>query len=297
VKVDRELLARLGGVRLALSGLAVGQQSGDRRSPFRGRGMEFADYREYRPGDDLRLVDWNVYRRLRTVLVRLFHEDRNLHAGLCIDLSASMDFGSPRKADHAATLAASLAIMGLQNRDLLTLALAGGDAPRTRVRGHQLAAFPAFLQALEQAEPAGTPDLVRALRSLTDRGRPDRVVLLSDLLLEPDDRDAAIRALAASGHRPVLLHVLDGSELSPDLSEGLEATDAETGEVVRVGADPESAAAYQREVETFLSGIRHRCNALGVVYVPAFTTAPAREIVLDSFRAGRLIQSARGGRA
>lgn len=296
MRIDRDLLARLGGARLALPGLAVGQQAGDRRSPFRGRGMEFADYREYRAGDDLRLVDWNVYRRLRTVLVRLFHEDRNLHAGLCLDLSASMGFGQPRKADHAGTLVACLALMGLQNRDLVTLSLAGGRARRTRLRGHQAATFSMFLQALEEAEPDGIPDLVRALRGLTDRGRPDRVVLVSDLLLESEPREAAIRALAASGHRPVLLHVLDRGELEPDLSQGLEATDAETGEVVRVGADPESAEAYRREVQSFLAGVRQRCSALGVLYVPAFTTAPAREIVLDSFRSGRLVQSARGGR-
>ena len=297
MKVDRELVARLSGARLSLPGLAVGQQAGDRRSPFRGRGMEFADHRPYRPGDDLRLVDWNAYRRLRTLLVRLFHEDRNLHAGLCVDCSASMGIGDPKKADHAATLAACLSLVALQHRDLVTLALAGATGPRVRVRGHQASAFAGFLDALERAEPAGAPDLVHALRGLTDRGRPDRLVLLSDLMFDETGRDEVLRALAASGLRPVLLHVLDRSEVDPDLSRGLEAVDAETGEVVLVGDHPANAAAYREVLAEFLRSIQVRCVALGVQYVPAFTSVPVREIVLDSFRKGRLVESARGGRA
>jgi uncharacterized protein (DUF58 family) len=297
LRVDRELVARLSGARLSLPGLTVGQQAGDRRSPFRGRGMEFADHRPYRPGDDLRLVDWSAYRRLRTVLVRLFHEDRTLHAGLCVDCSASMGAGAPRKADHAGTLAACLALVALQHRDLVTMALAGATGDRVRVRGHQAAAFASFLSAIEGAEPAGVPDLVRALRGMTDRGRPDRLVLLSDLLLEDAAREEVLRALAASGLRPLVLHVLDRSEVDPDLSRGLEAVDVETGEVVQVGDDPASARAYREAVAEFLKSVRSRCAALGVQYVPAFTSVPVREIVLDSFRAGRLVESARGGRA
>lgn len=296
MNVDRALLARLGGARLALPGLAVGRQAGDRRSPFRGSGLEFADHRPYRAGDDLRLVDWNAYRRLRTVLVRLFHEDRNLHAGVCVDCSASMAVGDPTKADHAATLAASLALAGLQRRDRVTLSLAGARGQRTRLRGHQVAAFSSFLAALEEAVPAGVPDLTRSLHTMADQGRPDRLVLISDLLLESTPRDEALRALSVSGRQPVLLHVLDRSELEPDLSQGLEAVDSETGEMVRVGDDPASVAAYRRTLTDYLLQVRARCVALRITYVQAFTTVPVREIVLDSMRRGRLMQSARGGR-
>lgn len=296
MKVDRALLAKIGGARLALPGLAVGKQAGDRRSPFRGRGMEFADHRPYRPGDDLRLVDWNAYRRLRAVLVRLFHEDRNLRAGICVDCSASMGVGDPRKADHAATLAAVLSMLGLQSRDEVRLILAGAEGARTSLRGHQVGSFPSFLDALEVGEPAGRPDLVRALRGLTEGGRIDRSILISDLLLEAPDRHAVLRALASCGRHPVLLHVLDGSELQPDLSRGLEAVDVETGEEVRVGDDPASHKAYRQAVADFLSELRARCVSLNIHYVPAFTTVSLREIVLDSIRQGRLLRSARGGR-
>lgn len=294
MNVDRALLGRLGVLRLAQAGLVAGSQLGDRRSPFRGRGMEFADHRAYRPGDDLRLVDWNVYQRLRVVLVRLFHEDRNLHAGIVLDASDSMGVGEPRKADHAAILAASLALIGLRNRDTVTLTVAGGTGAHPRLRGHQAAAFASMLKLLEETEPEGVPDLGKTVRSLTDRGRLDRIVLLSDMLLEPEEREATLRALAVSCRHPVLLHVLDGSELEPDLSRGLEAVDAETGETVLVGDDPASRRAYREALEDFLQELRDRCAALRVAYVPAYTTVPASALVLDALRGARVVESAQG---
>src|SRR5690606_16952271 len=115
----------LRSLRLAARGPASGARQGDRRSAVRGRGLEFADHRPYSAGDDLRRVDWNVYARLRTVLVRLYHEDRNLSVRICVDASASMAFGTPRKADHAAELAAGLALVALLVRDDVSVGCVG----------------------------------------------------------------------------------------------------------------------------------------------------------------------------
>jgi uncharacterized protein (DUF58 family) len=294
VNVDRALLARLTGVRLALPGLVAGQQAGDRRSAQLGQGMEFADHRPYAPGDDLRRVDWHAYQRMRSVLVRLFHEDRNLHAALCVDASASMGFGLPKKSDHSATLAAVLALAGLRQRDRVTLTIASDSV--TRRRGHQIGAFSGMLASLESIQPKGTPDLAKVLRSMTDRGRPDRLILFSDLLVEPDVREEILRALATSGRWPVLIHMLSQEELDPDLSQGVEAFDAETGEVVMVGSGPSDAQAYRAALGEFLREIRLRCSALRIWYVPATTASPIRKMVLEAVQQGRLLASVRGGR-
>lgn len=294
MNVDRVLLGQLGAVRLAQAGLAAGPQLGDRRSPFRGRGMEFADHRPYHPGDDLRLVDWNVYRRLKQVLVRLFHEDRNIHVGMCVDASASMGAGDPRKLDHAGTLAAALALIGLKNRDTVTLTMAGGSGRHGRMRGHQASSFGGFLRAIEEAEPEGQPDLTDSIRKLTDRGRLDRMILLSDMLIDEHDRESALRALATAARFPVLLHVLSAEELEPDLSRGLQAVDAETDELVAVGEGKRAQKAYDEALKEFLASVRDRAAALKVMYVPAYTTVPVRELVLDSLRRGRVVESAKG---
>ena len=89
MKVDRTALARFAQLRLHAPSVATSLQQGDRRSPFLGRGVEFADFREYDPGDDIRLIDWNVYLRLGQVLVRQFNEERSLSIKICLDVSAS----------------------------------------------------------------------------------------------------------------------------------------------------------------------------------------------------------------
>jgi uncharacterized protein (DUF58 family) len=294
VKVDRTLFAEIQALRLSQPGLATGGRSGDRRSPYRGRGMEFADHRPYSPGDDLRLVDWNVYARLGQVLVRLFHEDRNLCMGICLDASASMGHGSPVKVEHAGSLAGALAAMGLFHRDTVTLAVAS-DRPVHRVRGHDARALGQVLRVLEDTEAAGRPDLAAAVRGLTGRHRLDRLVVLTDLLVEDDEREAVLRAMASSCRHPVLMHVLDATELSPDLSDGVEAEDAETGEVIRVGGSATLAASYRDALEGWLSDIRDRCAALQILYVSAYTTVPVRDLVFDALRSGRIIESSRGG--
>jgi len=105
VRIDRNIFAGLATLRVAAPNHAAGGRPGDRRSRARGGGVELADFRPYAPGDDLRLVDWNIFARLETVLVRLFHEDRDLSVVIIVDGSASMGFGSPRKLDHAGELA------------------------------------------------------------------------------------------------------------------------------------------------------------------------------------------------
>jgi len=295
VKVDRALLGKVGALKVALNGLAVGSQLGDRRSPFRGRGMEFADHRPYRAGDDLRLVDWNVYNRLRKLLVRIFHEDRNLHIGLCLDCSASMGVGSPRKADHGATLTAAIGLIALKQRDTVTLSMAGGSAPAGRIRGHQPSSFARMLSALEGAEPSGAPDLSAGIRRLTERGRLDRAVLLSDMLVDEASVEATLRTLTTVAARPVLLHVLDRSEVAPDLKEGIEAIDSETGEVLHVGDHKGLHKAYQKALSDYLEHLRGRCAAFRVHYEVAYTNIPVQSLILDSLRRSRVVESARGG--
>jgi uncharacterized protein (DUF58 family) len=206
-----------------------------------------------------------------------------------------MAAGNPRKLDHAGTLAAALALIGLRNRDTVTLTMSGGSGRHGRVRGHQASSFAGMLGAIEEAEPLGVPDLTDSIRKLTDRGRLDRMIVLSDLLLDDHDQETALRALAHAARFPVLLHVLSADELSPDLSRGLEAVDSETGEVVAVGEGKRAQKAYEEALQAFLASVRDRCAALKIMYVPAFTTVPVRELVLDAMRRARVVESVKGG--
>jgi uncharacterized protein (DUF58 family) len=221
------------------------------------------------------------------VLVRLFHEDRDLSIIVVIDASASMGFGTPRKLDHAGELACCLAYLALRARERVRVCVAGGG----RAKGDHVGALPTIVDALERVEPTGTADLSGTLAQEAERGRGDHAVLLTDLLVEPDVREATLRRLAALARRPVLLHVLGDSELTPDLEEAV-LVDAETGEEVPVRGDKKG---YEAELQRWRTEIETRCKELGILYAPAFTTVPARALMGDDLRRRGVTEAARGG--
>jgi len=294
VRIDRTIFAGLDTLRVAAPNPAAGGRPGDRRSRARGGGVEIADFRPYAPGDDLRLVDWNIYARLESVLVRLFHEDRDLSVAIIVDASASMGFGTPRKIDHAGELAVCLAFLALHARDRVRVVVAGRRTAGF-VKGERVTALPMIMQMLERIEPEGQADLAQALAGEVDRGRADHVILLTDLLVEADVREATLRRLASCGTRAILLHTLGESELSPELDDGAIMVDAETGEEVPVRGGKAAQKKYADGLAAWRTEIEARCASLGIVYAPAFTTAPARQLISDDLRRRRITEAGRGG--
>ncbi|MBN1945806.1 MAG: DUF58 domain-containing protein [Bradymonadales bacterium] len=294
MRIDRSILAEVARLKLATPGVAAGKQHGDRHSPFLGRGMEFADYRPYGPGDDLRLVDWNVYARLEAVLIRLFHEDRNLTVQVCIDASGSMRYGTPRKIDHAGALGATLALIALKGRDEVRIGCAGGAGPITLVRGQNQTSFGRVLQYLEMVEAQGSGDLERALRSQVSWGKPDVLFFLSDMLVEEKQTDRLLRTLCASARQPVLLHVLSEEELHPDLRHPQRVVDEETGKELRIVGGRAAAQAYQKELSEYLTDLKTRCRALQIQYIQAFTDMAVSFLLNTALRRVRVVESASG---
>jgi uncharacterized protein (DUF58 family) len=267
MKVDRTTLARFAQLRLHAPSVATSLQQGDRRSPFLGRGLEFADFREYDPGDDIRLIDWNVYLRLGQVLVRQFNEERSLSIKICVDTSASMGFGAPRKADRAAEVAAALATIALVHRDPVVLVCFGGDRPPVQAKAVNFDGMAELVHVLERVEPSGTADAYKQLARQLGGGRTDRLFLLSDLLCEPEAREQQLRLLAASSLHPVLVHTLSAEELEPDLRDISEVVDAETGERLILKDGHDAKEAYAEGLATWLEEIQARCKTLGIQYV------------------------------
>lgn len=289
MRVDRTILPHAARLRLGTRGAVTGDHPGERRSKLAGRGVELADHRPYGPGDELRLVDWNAWQRLGTLQVRLFHESRGQRLHLVLDTSASM--GAPTaKADHAATVSAAIAMSALLQRDAVRLSLGGGGQPRA-VTGGDGGALAAVLQALESAEPTGD-DREHLVRTLGSK-RVDRAVLVSDLLMPPDQQQTVLRALAAAGRQSALLHVLSADELSPPLDGPVELEDSESGERLVLDGGPEAQAAYRAALDRWLDALPAACSRLGVRYVAGF--APdGPHAALDALRRGGVLEGARG---
>jgi uncharacterized protein (DUF58 family) len=292
VRIDRAIFRGLESLRVAAPKPANGGRPGDRRSRARGKGVDIADFRPYAPGDDLRLVDWNVFARLDAVLLKLFHEDRDQSLAIIIDASASMGFGAPKKLDHAGELAASLAYLALRSRERVRLVVAGPLA--MRVKGDQLGALGPIMNLLDRTEAGGMADLGAALAREAEMGRTDQAVLLTDLLVEPEARELALRRLAAASRRSVVLHVLGNTELAPKIEDGV-LIDSETGEEVPIRGGRAAEVTYKEELARWRGEIETRCGELGIIYAPAFTTVPARMLVADELRRRRITEAARGG--
>lgn len=294
MKIDRDILRKVSALKLATPRVADGPLQGDRRSPRRGRGVEFADYRAYSPGDDLRLVDWNIYGRLELLLVRLFHEDLNMTVQIFLDASASMGFGSPRKADHGAQLAACLALIALLNQDSVTVKCLGGDGPRILARGQNSSAFAEVVHLLEHVEPAGHGEPWREINAARASKPADRAFLISDMLQEPEQMEKTLRALKASSHAPVLLHVLGEEELEPDLSKAQHMIDSETGEELVIQGGKKAKRDYEEALRTWLELLEGRCRRMGIHYLSVMTDQSVSDLLARMMRQAGVTQSASG---
>jgi uncharacterized protein (DUF58 family) len=298
MRIDRAALSRFAALRMRAPGAATALQQGDRRSPFRGRGLEFADYRPYDAGDDLRLVDWNVYFRLGTALVRQFSEERSLSVKICLDVSASMGFGEPRKADHAAQLAATIAMISLGHRDPVVMACFGSEDRGLRARAVNLDGLPELLHLLERTEPPAEGGRGNAHTQLVTHlggARCDRLVLISDLLHEDAEREGLLRLCASVCPRPLVLHVLGPDELEPDLEDVERVIDSETGEVLTIRDGRDATAEYARALASWLGAIEEQCRGLGIQYVRCDTRRRMVDLVQGELYRKQVVEHIAGG--
>jgi len=286
---DTAFLARLERLELLARKVFRGHLRGERTAPRRGRGLEFSDFRRYRPGDDLRHLDWNIYSRLDRLFLKLYAAEEDITLHLLLDASASMGFGTPRKFDHARRLAAALAYVGLVNLDRVSIAGfadgLGAQLPPLKAR-HNLMSVLAFLDTLPCR---GVTRLGPSLRAFAGRVRhPGLVVLVSDLAAV-EDLGVALDALRRRGHDVVMLQVLGEDEIDPPLAGTLRLDDAETGESLQVSVDDDLRAVYLRRLEAHLAAVEEVCRRRGVGYVRASTAVPFEDVVLRYLREGALL--------
>ncbi len=267
----------------------VGAVKGERKSPRRGSSVEFADYRPYEVGDDLRYVDWNAFARLNRLYLKVFIDEEDLCIHLLLDASGSMDYGTPNKFRYAVRLAAALAFIGFVNLERVGVAVfrdrvAEGWLP-TRGRNQ-------FLP--DPGVPRRTSRPAAARRSTTRSGStrsarrtPGVAVVISDFL-DPAGYAAGLRALMERRFDIHVLHLLSPDELRPMLGGDLELVDAETGEVREVSVDAEVLRGYERQLGTFISGIEGFCRANELNYVRIVTDMPVEDLLLRRLKGGLL---------
>jgi len=275
--LDPALIARLGTMELKARTVVEGFISGLHRSPYKGFSVEFAEYRQYMPGDDLSTLDWKVYARSDRHYVKKFEEETNLDCHLLLDVSASMGYrggAAMTKLDYGAVLAGALAFLMNRQRDACGL-MAFADEIVVRLppgarRGH----LHSLLLALEKLTPARQADVGRPLHKLADAmQRRGLVVLISDLLDDPEPIIAGLKHLKFSGSDVLVFQLLDPHELTFPFRAAARFTDLESADVVT--ADP---ARVRDEYLARIGGLRQvyerDLRGAGIDYVQLDTSQP-----------------------
>lgn len=266
--LDAQALARLAAVPLFARRPMVGGVSGMHASPHRGSSVEFAEYRRYVPGDDLRRLDWRAYGRTDRYYVKEFEADTNLRLCLVVDTSGSMGFGSGdvEKIEYARRLAGSLAYLAVQQGDAVGLTCMGADIVRSLPPRRTPSHLRGLNDILENTTPEGETGLVARLHEFaeTTRGRA-LVVIISDLFVHPPQLREAFDHLRFRKHDVSVFHLMDPQEISFDFRRPTRFVDLEGG--VSLFADPsEIMDRYQQAMFDYLAEVRRIVLETGVDY-------------------------------
>ncbi len=280
VTLDPGFLRRLARLKVETRMILGGVMKGEKRSKKFGTSVEFADYRDYHLGDDLRYLDWNIYARLERFFLKLFHEEEDLTVHIMLDLSASMKMGEPQKAFHAKQLTAALAYVALTNMDRISVSTFSADlGPCTQLlRGR--AHLSTVIDLVNSVSPGERTDFDQTCRAFTIRHRSKGLLFVISDFLDPVNLKEGVKRLAYHKHDILLLQVLDRTELDPDLRGDWALTDSETDEIVEVSVSPRLLADYKRRMVIYLDDLRTFASRLGVGYVLTTTDVPVEDFIL-----------------
>ena len=284
---EEDTIRKINRLTLVASQVRAGMLKGERRSTKRGASIEFADYRNYTAGDDLRRLDWNVFARLDRPFIKLMEEQEDLAVHILVDSSLSMDWGEgeSNKFKYALHLAAAIASIALSSGDRLafTLLRPGYSSPiygPVRGAGH----FLPLLELLEDRRATGETDLNRSLRDYAfSAGRPGLLFLISDLF-SPSGYEAGIQALYGRGYELVVLQVLAPDEIEPALAGDLRLLDVETGLALEASLDREMLEGYRQKRSAWQNEIRIACQKRGGRYLPINTSQNWERVLLQEMR-------------
>lgn len=290
-----EVLAKIGDLELRARHVVEGFISGMHRSPYQGYSVEFAQYKEYSPGDDLRHLDWRVYGRSDRFFVKQYEEETNLRAHILLDCSASMRYpeqdlsaGRMTKFEYAATLAASLGYLMVHQQDAAGLVLFDEEV---RVNMPALSNQVHLRELIEQIDQARLERGTNGKRLFADLAgklaRRSLVIVISDLLADAEDVASALERIRFANHEVLVLHVLDYDEREfpfqdNTLFEGIESPG------LHALVDPQTLrSGYLSALDAHVSRLRSRCTNSRIDFVELSTKDPL-DVALRGFLAARM---------
>lgn len=285
-----ELLAQLERLELVSRKVFRGRMKGERRSSRKGQSVEFADFRSYVHGDDLRFIDWNTYARLDRLFLKLYLEEEDLHFYALIDASSSMTFGSPSKLEYAKQLAAALAFVGLVRSDRVKIETLGQSAstPGPVWRGRR--SLWRMLNHIEQIAPGEPATLAQGVKNFCLRNSGKGIVVLISDLLDKHGFQDALRYLVAQQMDAYVIQVLSQEELEPDVKGDLRLIDCEDADVAEITVSAPLLKRYKQTLAAFVESAREFCTRRGMTYLLANTQLPVDQLISSYLRKRGLVR-------
>ncbi|MDH5606768.1 MAG: DUF58 domain-containing protein [Anaerolineae bacterium] len=277
-------LHQLKRLQLIARQVKAGTIRGERRSTRQGKSTEFADYRDYVPGDDLRQLDWNIYARHDRPFIKLMEDEQDLAVYIVVDGSKSMDWGESdeNKFTYARRLAAGFGVIGLFTGDQVWVDVFGTKTKLGPIRGDKN--LLRLLEALEVSRSTGEIDLYKeSLQFNASRKKPGLLILISDLLF-PAGYQEGLKRLQGDGHEIILLHTLSQEELVPSLNGEFRLIDCETGSPQEVKIDRSMQKLYIDRISAWQHEIREFCLQRQIRYFPINTSEPWDQFIIYEMR-------------
>jgi uncharacterized protein (DUF58 family) len=285
-----ELLAQLERLELVTRKVFRGRMKGERRSKRKGQSVEFADFRAYTPGDDLRSIDWNLYARLDKLIVKLFLEEEDLHFYVLIDESRSMDFGEPTKLDYAKQLAAALGFIGLVRTDRVRIETLGqglrehGPVLRGRKSVWRMLDF------LNAIAPGDSVPLAEGVKNFCLRNTGRGVVVLISDLMDKSGYEAGLRCLVSQRMDVYVILLLSQEELEPEVKGDLKLVDCEDQDIAEISVSAPLLARYKETLNAFTGGAQEFCSRRGMNYLLANNQTPVKDLISNYLRRRGLVR-------
>jgi uncharacterized protein (DUF58 family) len=284
-----EFVSVISRLRIVSSQVPRGGRHAEQRSVQPGAGMEFRDFRAYMPGDDIRRIDWNFYRRSGRLFLRLFEELQNLPVYVLLDVSDSMFFETPPRADAARQMAAAFAAAALNQHDSPSLFPFGSDflPPLRTLSGRT--GLTRTLDYLENLKPAGPTHIARALgRFAAWNLRRGLVVLISDFF-DPRGIEPVVDTLKTLRHRLVVVQTIRPADAEPDMTGQLRLIDCEGGRDIDVAVTGRTLARYRQAYEAFMDGVLKFVAQRRAGYVALDVDQPLLDQLGEIFVDGALV--------
>ncbi len=274
--LNPEVISKLKSMEIKARLVVEGFITGLHKSPYHGFSVEFAEHRQYMPGDAIRDIDWKVYAKSDRYYVKEFEEETNLKAYILLDASASMKYASARvsKFEYASNLAAALAFLMLKQRDAAGLVVFD-ERIRTYIPPKSASKhLHALLTTLSASKPTATTDVGIALHEMADRiKRRGLIILLSDLWDDPARVLAGLKHFRHRKHEVIVFHILDPTEREFNFPEEALFKDMESGEEIST-LPWQIRSEYQRTISAHIDRFRRQCRQSFVDYVPVDTSVP-----------------------